>query len=230
MDKIEEIKMLKSLLDRGAITNEEFNSLKNNIINQQLLESEIVSGLKTNHSKTFTRSNIKTVTISTIGLLFVILTGVIVLNHAKLIPTPSLLQPKQDEFGKEYVYEDGKNLGVMVKLEIESGFLNHGTNGAQHEIGNLVPLNIPDGKMWTPLYYETTQGNKYPKISFLPKYKGENYLSAAEYRFNVKKEEFVSCKVSKRNFKPLIKKDESTISVFCTNQSKNIVYFLEESY
>jgi len=141
-----------------------------------------------------------------------------------------LLQPKQDELGREYVYEDGKNLGVIVKLEIESGFLNHGTNGAQHEIGNLTQLNIPDGKMWTPLYYETTQGSIHPKISFLPKYKGENYITAGEYRFKVKKKDFVSCKVAKLNFKPLIRKNEATINVFCTNQSKNMVYFLEESY
>jgi len=35
MKKIEEIKKLKSLLEQGAIRNDEFNSLKNNVINQQ---------------------------------------------------------------------------------------------------------------------------------------------------------------------------------------------------
>ncbi len=209
---------------------EEFNSLHNNDINQQLSEQQIAPSLKTNHTKTSTRSNIKTLIISIIGILFIILTGVIVLNHAKLIPTPSFLQSKQDEFGREYVYEDGNNLGVIVKLEIESGLFNHGTNGAQHEIGNLMPLNIPDGKMWTPLYYETTQGDKYPKISFFPNKKDKSYLEAAEYRFNVKKEEFVSYKVSKLNFKPLIRKNEATINCYNPWYGKYIVYFLEESY
>jgi len=229
MDKIDEIKNLKKLLDNGAISIEEFNSLKNKVINQQSSESEIAPSLKTNRSKSFTILNTKTLIFSIIGLIFIILTGVIVLNHAKFIPAPSLFQSKQDEFGRDYVYEDGKNLGVMVKLEIESGFYNHGTNGIRDEIGNLMPLNIPDGKMWTPLYYETTKGDEHPKISFFPNYKGETYRSAAEYLFNVRKEQFVSCKFSKLNFKPLIRKNESTINVF-GYRSKDIVYFLEESY
>ena len=230
MEKIEEIKKLKSLLDQGAITNEEFNSLKNNVINQQLSESQIAPISLTNQFKPSTKSYRKAFIISIVSLVFTLAVLALVLNHAKLIPTTSLLQPKQDEFGREYVYEEGKNLGVIVKLEIESRYLNHGTNGAQHEIGNLMHLNIPDGKMWTPLYYETTQGSIHPKISFLPKYKGENYMSAAEYRFSVKKEEFVSCKVAKLNFKPLIRKNEATINCYNPWYGKYIVYFLEESY
>ena len=39
MDAIEEIKKIKTLLDQGAITNEEFNALKSKVLSQGSIES-----------------------------------------------------------------------------------------------------------------------------------------------------------------------------------------------
>jgi len=222
MEKIEEIKKLKSLLDQGAITNEEFNSLKKNVINQQFLDSEIVSSLKTNHSKTSTRSNFKTLIISTIGLIFILIAGVIVLNHANLIPTPSFLQPKQDRFGREYVYEDGKEIGKIVKRDYKGKYFHWNTG--------VEIMNIPIGKMWTPLYYEiVNEPTTKDVIRIFPHGENNSWNRDANYILDESKADFVSVKFSKTNYHPLTSKMNPAVMFDADPTKTCTIYYFEES-
>lgn len=154
MDSLEEIKKLKALLDQGAITTEEFNKLKKKKIGDQ---AQLISGESkpTNKFplKIKRRSSLltKMLTIT----VFALFTAMVILGVKYIDPIKEKIanvlqnsshknnKQKQDE---NTIYDGKKKIGKIVKIEIESIVPFSG--------GGVTPFRVPEGRMWTPLYYE----------------------------------------------------------------------------
>lgn len=123
----------------------------------------------------------------------------------------------------DYIYKDGEKFGKIVKVEIPGSY--------PHSGGNLVRLNIPNGKMWTPLYYEQVKGNKDMSVMevFHKTNRGFGYWDYS--RFEISKEQFVSAKFSKQNNESYVGKGLVGVSVTSWEPRNTLfyLYLLEES-
>ena len=225
MEIVEELKRLKSLLDEGAITSNEFNELKKNVIDGQA--SNIVAESKSYRKEQPGNKKSKSLLRST--LLFSLLTIVPILIIFGIINFDSIKQQFstvskiQDSSGRRYAYEDGKQIGVIVTMEVKTSLANTGGSG-------LELIKVPHGKMWTPLYYELRQGSeKYPTIYFFPLKTAYGFLKSEAYLFDVTKERFVSYKYSKQNHQAFAGQGDAAVVIpSYSPTSTYLIYFLEE--
>lgn len=224
MNKIEEIKELKSLLDAGAISPEEFETLKKRLIlSQSSNNSPIVSSQ--NQRKTVGISGKRMWLVIACILIFGIgLLGIT--NYSKIKSAIDNILNINHLMDGNIVYENGKRIGKLVKMRITSE-LPHTGSGA-------IPISVPDGKMWTPLYYELVSGSpeRYGfNIWIYPEKVGiSRYSSQSAYRFEISKEDFISYKYSKQNFKSIAGNGKQVIGIFSWASPLVFnIYFLEES-
>ncbi len=91
------------------------------------------------------------------------------------------------------IFKDGEMSEKLIIKQFTHNKQNNGFN-----------INIPDDKMWTPLYFEYSNNCEYvtiPRI-FTERLSSTGWERASSYHFPLKKD-FVSCKVSTRNNKAL---------------------------
>jgi len=128
---------------------------------------------------------------------------------------------RASEYG--FIFKNDEQYGKIVKVEL-SGYL-------PHEYGaGVTPLDVPEGKMWTPLYYEQIKGKKYSDFLDIFYKTRSGYTYNDYYRFELKKENFVSCKLSKQNNKAFVRKDQVAVSItsYSRTYSTYFFYCLEE--
>lgn len=122
-----------------------------------------------------------------------------------------------------FIFKNGGHSGKIVKIELD-GFL-------PHEYGaGVTPLDVPVGKMWTPLFYEQVKGKKdndFLDIFFKTR---SGYTYNDYNRFELKKKDFVSVKLSKQNNTAFTRKDNVAVIVTSYSRTKTtfIFYCLEE--
>ena len=236
MNKIEELKKLKSLLDAGAITEAEYNDLILKTIDEQPSNSEHEFKVV---SESMQKLQLRTKTLKNWGVLMAVLLIVVLLaefanNYTSIkhfIAGIAGNTKTEDVIGnndsinmadKNIIYQDGQEIGRIVKKDFHSVYPHMGS-GVQE-------MNIPDGKMWTPLYYEFSNGRPidYELTIFSSKRNnGWNYKDS--YVFEDSKHFFVSIKFAKQYYKPLSAKTRPAILAINDYQSTCSIYFFEES-
>ncbi len=231
MDSIEEIKRLKSLLDEGAITENEFNELKRKVINKQI-QIPLTELKSSNNSQSTSKRRPSLVKRIILISVFALITAMIVFGIkyyepikekiASVLQKPNsektLTNPKRNDI----VYENGKEIGRIVKIEIISAL--------PHTGAGVNPINVPTGKMWTPLYYELTNGSPSHHILYIyPVSTIYGYLNSEAYEFDETKNTFVSYKLSKQNHKAFSGQGNAGVIVNAWSPSTYTLYFLEES-
>ena len=224
MDFVEEIKRLKSLLDEGAITQEEFSHLKLNLINGQS-DTHLKSGNSSISDKPVIKSVasglwrvIGIIAISTIVVFGIVKFGVFKQTFVKVVQKENISKSNRTSAGNEIIYEDGQKLGVLIIKKYTHTLDNNG-----------FALNIPSGKMWTPLYYEVENCSDYvfPTI-FVQRNTSTGWARSSSYYFPQKKD-FISYKVSQRNTKALAGEKAIMFTSFASCKSVFYTfYFLEE--
>ena len=227
MNKIEELKKLKSLLDQGALTETEYNKLvselnieQSNVTKQESINiSESIIKLKKRLNKLR----------NWVLLLSLVLVGVIILewseNHVKIknffksfkTKTEASKTDKDSLVDKNIIYKDGNEIGRIVTRKI--------TGMGPNSFGVKV-LDIPEGKMWTLLYYESP--NHYePRIYPIRRVGG--WRHGESYLLESTKSDFVSIKYSKLNSTPLIAKNQPATELYAPYDVICTLYIFEES-
>lgn len=128
---------------------------------------------------------------------------------------------KKIEGDREYIYENGQEVGVIVKVQF-----NLRDEG--------VLIDVPSGKIWTPLYHEAKVNCRnisyystpriYPKMN-----RFGGYIDRFSYPFPSKKE-FHSIKESVRNNKAITGNKEAVWgTVLGCNNIDFTLFFLEEN-
>ena len=130
---------------------------------------------------------------------------------------------KNDNVKSSYVNESEKETGEIIKVEMEGSYPHMGAN--------LVELNVPNGKMWTPLYIEQIEGirENYSVEIFHKTRFGFSYNDY--YNFTVNKDRYVSVKNSKQNNESITGQGQVAVSVSSFAKSRTVFafYFFEES-
>ncbi len=125
---------------------------------------------------------------------------------------------KRIEDNREFIYENGVEVGTIVTIKFNC------RNGGSK-------LFVPNGKMWTPLYYEISTKDYYYRIpQIYPKkaYNGRGWLKSNAYKFP-EKENFTSYKISKQNNSAIYGNGEQAVLVDCYGDASYTAYFFEES-
>ena len=95
-------------------------------------------------------------------------------------------------------------------------------------------MEVPVGKIWTPLYYEVSKvpSGRYRLPNLYPKnpYDDDTYLTKEGISFP-EKSDFVSYKVSKQIYKPITHKKNFAVAAGSWEVGENTfyLYFLEEN-
>lgn len=257
MDAIEEIKKLKALLDQGAITEEEFQRLKSDLFsnNQQSSfedssrESRQDSKVKKGEGLVKKRKGLIPFIITLLVFSIILLIGGFLIkndiirlnlnilsNHKENVNSSNLDTLKMFD---NIIYEKGSVVGKLVIVEFVT---------KSNQFGRV--FNVPDGKMWTPLYFEYKDFGKNYYIT-LPKILteqnknsriGRDYYSMHIYDdpatktwweketgfYFPKQEDFKSIKLSMRNRKAISGKNAIHINGYERNVNYKF-YFFEES-
>lgn len=117
------------------------------------------------------------------------------------------------------VYEDNERIGKLIKREC---VFTGSKNG--------FDLDIPAGKMWTPIYFEYDNKNNCSNL-YIPKIytergNGTMWFKNSSYHFP-EKDDFVSYKISKRNNRALTGDKAIMTDGYCES-IKFVFYFIEE--
>jgi len=235
MDTIEEIKRLKALLDEGAINETEFNHLKIKIIDNGSLNETVDSksidfseGKNNRHSSLYKRILLNSFYIlifasAVLGIKYFITSIQKVSNEKRIQITDNIDGINKKGKNGNVVYQDGKEVGRIVKMDINALYRSDGTGG-------VTKLNIPQGMMWTPLYYEITKGTEsLPRVWIYSVKRRNGWAKSDSYKFEESKHFFISIKYSKQNFKPLTAKTQPAIIVNSDSRAICTIYFFEES-
>jgi len=225
VDTIHEIERLKLLLDQGAISEEEFSNLKKMIIDDRLAisieEKKTTSEPHSLPKKRFL--SFKKILLFSVHALIAFIVYWGIKNSDNIIQRFFDEVAKNDNGKSEYVYESGKEIGEIVKVEMEGSYPHMGAN--------LVELNVPNGKMWTPLYIEQIEGirENYSVEVFHKTRFGFSYNDY--YNFTVNKDRYVSVKNSKQNNESITGQGQVAVSVSSFAESRTVFafYFYEES-
>jgi len=247
MNKIEELKRLKSLLDAGAISENEYQMLKKNIIEDLRHNPDLINPSTIAKPDSIQQSGKSIKLILYLGIAVVIaFLGYIIINskHGLMNAIPVIQADNIDDTTRirqdnNIVYEGGKEVGKIVKIE---KVLTRSKRGSV--------ITIPEGKMWTPLYYSYEDlGNNYainvPMI--LTKKCNNTSVGRTWYYENIyddvstntwwyktsrfyfpEREDFISIKVCKRNGKAITGMNVIMIDGVYFNV-RYTLYFLEES-
>jgi hypothetical protein len=247
MNKIDELKRLKSLLDEGAISEHEFQVLKKNIIEELHPNPAIINptSIAKPDSRLQSSKSIKIILYIGIAVVIALLGYIIISSKQGIVKViPSIQTDNIDDTAKirkdnNAVYEGGKEIGKIVNIE---KVLTRNKRGSV--------IKIPEGKMWTPLYYSYEDlGHNYainvPMI--LTKKCNNTSVGRTWYYENIyddistntwwyktsrfyfpKREDFISIKVCKRNGKALTGMNVIMIDGVYFNV-RYTLYFLEES-
>jgi Short C-terminal domain len=228
MNIIEEIKRLKALLDEGAITQDEFNKLKKNLLTSDLhpvsLNENASDQPQQSHKATYSkvRMIIGIILFISAGAFGVTKFGAIKEIYAKIVRKDFVKNNNKDD---GYIYDGNKKIGRIVKMKIVSA--------VPHSGAGVIPINVPSGKMWTPLYYEFISGSAGRNgfnIYIYPESNRYGYLNDAAFEFRVSKSDFVSYKFSKQNYRSIVGQgNQGIIIVSWSPPSSFEMYFLEES-
>lgn len=234
MDKLEEIKRLKALRNEGAISENEFNRLKKYIIDEDPLIKVVDSkSIDNSETKTNVRSSLfKRVVLYCLpvlilasayaGIKYFIAYKQEAENEKRIQITDDLNDINNKEKNGNVVYQDGKEIGRIVKKNINTVYPHSGSG--------VTTLDIPQGKMWTPLYYEFTNGNpSYPEVWIYPVKRRGGWAYADSYRFEESKQFFISVKYARQNFDAFTSKSNPAVSVFSNSRAVCTFYFFEES-
>lgn len=223
MNKVEEISKLNKLLEQGAITEGEFNSLKKKILsspNEILKDSYTTNNIKEQKSSA---SKKYLFTIIIVTLCIASLFGISRLNISKKFIDDFANKFKDRvEHTDSDLAEDNGEKGKIVKRQYKGQYLRWNTG--------VVQLNIPEDKMWTYLYCEFSNESTIPKVKIFPIQRSGSWGREEYYSLDLN-EEFISVKYSKEEYKPLTAKTHPAIqytdgfnsSPTCT------IYFYEES-
>ena len=133
----------------------------------------------------------------------------------------SLVEKERIKEEQSVISDDGERLGVLIKKECTFSNNNNG-----------IVLSIPEGKMWTPIYYEYTDCQRCSQIIapiiFTERSGKKNWSRDSGFDFP-EKDDFISYKVCKRNRKAI---GEREICIGLEDVScesiKYILYFIEE--
>jgi hypothetical protein len=223
MDTIEEIKKLKALLDKGAITTEEFNDLKKKIFYEKPLIPPTESNDTINSQSTSKRhpSLLKKILLISV---FALITAMVVLGIKYHEPIRQKIMGNKKTNSKEntnFIYENGEKLGALKICRFTLTIHNNG-----------IDLNIPDGKLWTPLYYEveSTSSNCYsvpiPRI-FTERQTSIGWVRSSSYFFPEKKD-FVSYRLARRNNKAFAGEKRIMCDDSYCDRVSYVFYFLVE--
>lgn len=232
MDIIEEIQKLKTLLDQGAITTEEFSNLKKKMLgdNKQVVSGEWKSTI--NIPPKIHRHSILLKMALSIALVAIIMAvvvyGIMNIEPIKEKITNVLKKPyteyKNQNHDENTIYDGNQKIGRIVRMEIVRDIAHSGSG--------VNPINVPAGKMWTPLYYELTKGSPTRHVmTIYPVRTRYGFLNSATYKFEVTKEQFVSYKFSKQNYKAFSGQENAGVTVLTWSSASSTytLYFLEES-
>jgi len=221
MEIIEEIKRLKLLLDQGAITLEEFNSLKNNTIHKVTTnpsKESILNNTQESPNKeqfSFFKKSIlfsAIILISTLVVLGIQNFASINQRFAGLIRRSNTMNDNN-----ETTQNGTENDKIVTRTYHSSSFWPGG-----HE---QEPLDIPNGKMWTFLYLKINKGNP-NRINYFRMYNGNLCIEPNLYRSY---DEYVSIKVSKQQRPAFTNMNKPGVTFEASNPSTITVYFFEES-
>ncbi len=140
---------------------------------------------------------------------------------ASILRQPNSEKAMRNPKRNDIVFEDGKEIGVLINKKFTNNRNNNGIN-----------LHVPSGKMWTPLYYEleSTSGNcsytSIPKL-YAKRETTTGWERSSSYYF-FKKEDFVSYSVAQRNDKAV----SGDFAIMCEDRycesESFLLYFLEE--
>lgn len=122
--------------------------------------------------------------------------------------------------GKEYIYEDGVEIGAIVKMRIYSG------------IYGVDAIDVPNGKVWIPLYYNVVRANRgrYNQPYLYPRLAGGRNYSRQDAFYFPEKSDFVSYRVSKQLYRPVTSNNNFATGTKGHYGAVEIdLYFLEES-
>lgn len=245
MEIIEELKRLKSLLDEGAITENEFQVLKKNILCNQQDNSDIINSTSFSEqdSKLQVRKR-KSIIIYLLIVAIIAFGGYFIVSpkHDNLDVIPSTPSDNIDDTTKirqdnNIVYEGGKEIGKIIKIE---KILTRNKRGSV--------INVPKGKMWTPLYFDFKDLDHNYEINtpeILTQKCNSKSVGREWYYENIyddistntwwykggayfpDRDEFISIKVCKRNRKALTGENAIIIDGIYFNVQYTM-YFLEE--
>ncbi len=250
MNTIEEIKRLKLLLDQGAINDDEFQRLKNNLLSQDNKQSvSQTSASQTLDKSKLIKKGLKPLIISVITLLFLLF----ILNYLGIFDKikHNIVQNPKDNISTNNVdslrvfdnniYEKGELVGKLITVEYIK---------KSKWIG--LVFKVPENKMWTELYfdYQEIRDNLniyYPVIlteQIKSKSVGQTYYMKSVYddekthtwwrkdRGILKlhgKKDFKSIKFSLRNNKAITGLNAIYSDGFGGDNVKYKIYFFEES-
>ena len=125
---------------------------------------------------------------------------------------------------KEYIYENGVEIGVIVEVFITSYPYAYG----------IEAMDVPKGKIWTPLYYEVSKSSNRsynpPYIYLKDPNSSDSYLRNSRFPFP-EKSDYVSFKVSKQMYKPFTYKKNFAVAATSWEIGENNfhLYFFEEN-
>jgi hypothetical protein len=225
MDVIDELKKLKNLLENEAITIEEFNSLKKNILASNIKNDQ--GNTKGNYAKKSRLNPKKAVLIN--SFLFLVLFAVFCLaNFDKIrkgiydfgetvFKRENLAGEKPEKEESNVIYEGGDRLGILVERRLDNSQMT------------VFELKIPTGKIWTPMYFEAQSSRcsyvVIPEIYPEKSVWGDGWFRPALFHFPEKRN-FSSYKAALRNHKALA--DEFAIQVDGCRPTTYLLYFLEQ--
>ncbi len=226
MDTLEEIKKLKSLLDQGAISKEEYDQLKKSLFETQ-------KDTKQTNKNSGEEFQIRTKSFKgrwiILGIVIISAIGVLAITKVNAIKhifdvgiqndsiSNSALNPANDNV----VSENGEEIGILITKTFT---LDNNNNG--------LTFNIPKGKIWTPLYFEEESSSSDCNYIPIPKVFIDRETKTGWNKYTsfylIDKKEFASYKLSKRNNKAV----SGEICVMCVEKlCKRVtykVYFLED--
>lgn len=249
MDKIEEIKKLKALLDQCAISEDEFQKLKSGLLSNN---QQSTSGSSTRNSRNNSKRKKRKGVIIFISTLLVFTISLLAVDYLRKNDISKLklnFLPNQKEninsnnidslkMFDNIIYDKGVVVGKLVRLEFVK---------TANKSGRVV--NIPDDKMWIPLYYESEDfGNNYGiNIPEILTEQNENERVGRDYYYlNIyddsatgtwwekesgfyflEKKDFKSIKLSIRNRTAISGKNAIYVRGY-NKDVKYILYFFEE--
>lgn len=222
MDKLDEIKKLKEMVDQGILTTMEFEELKKKIINPEsdaVLENpkEMLSDQHTKSPKFRSKKRILLIII----LVIMAIIGFIAIKNIDTIKQKlhsGTSNKKTEEKGA--IVENGEKLGILIVKTLN---YNNNKNG--------IVVDIPDGKVWMPIYFEYTNNLNCEYIAipqiFVKRKSSSAWDKRSSYSFP-SKDDFVSYKASIRNNKALAGEKAIMIEDSRCKSVTYTFYFLEQ--
>lgn len=122
------------------------------------------------------------------------------------------------------VFGEGEKIGKIVKMEVkpQPPFSGRGA----------TPIEVPNGKMWTPLFYTATNAaikRGFDITIYTESYGKGGYSVASSYKFKVGVGNFVSNKYSKQNFRAITGNGLQAVAIYCWLNEPFNLFFLEEN-